>query len=203
MASYIMALDQGTTSSRAILCNEQGTICAIAQYPLKQIYPQPSWVEHDAMDILHSILRSMAAVLKNNTIKPKDIAAIGITNQRETVVIWDKRTGRPVSNAIVWQCRRTSELCKQLKMDGAEGRIQEKTGLLLDPYFSASKLKWILDQDPVLRKMAKNGELLCGTVDSWLIWNLTDKKVHCTDYSNASRTMLFDIDRLCWDEELC
>ncbi len=203
MNGYIMALDQGTTSSRAVLCDSRGEIRTVAQYPLRQIYPQPGWVEHDPLDILDTIYHAMAEAFEKSGLSPTDIAAIGITNQRETTILWDKKTGQPVANAIVWQCRRTADFCEQLKKSGLEEPIYKKTGLLIDPYFSGSKLRWLLDSNPTLRRRAENGELLFGTVDSWLIWNLTGRKVHCTDYSNASRTMLFDIDRLCWDEEIC
>lgn len=203
MNGYVLALDQGTTSSRAVLCDSHGEIQTVAQYPLRQIYPRPGWVEHDPMDILDTILHSMAEAFEKSGLSPTDIAAVGITNQRETTILWDRKTGQPVCNAIVWQCRRTAELCEQLKTDGLADAIYQKTGLLIDPYFSGTKLKWMLDQDPSLRRQAENGELLFGTVDSWLIWNLTGKRVHCTDYTNASRTMLFDIDRLCWDADIC
>ena len=203
MNGYILALDQGTTSSRAIVCNALGEIRTVAQYPLRQIYPRPGWVEHDPMDILDTIYHAMAEAFEKSGLSPTDIAAVGITNQRETTILWEKATGQPVCNAIVWQCRRTAELCQDLVAAGLKDGIYQKTGLLIDPYFSGTKLKWMLDQDPALRERARKGELLFGTVDSWLIWNLTGGKVHCTDYSNASRTMLFDIDRLCWDEEIC
>ena len=203
MNGYILALDQGTTRSRAIICNALGEIRTVAQYPLRQIYPRPGWVEHDPMDILDTIYHAMAEAFEKSGLSPTDIAAVGITNQRETTILWEKATGQPVCNAIVWQCRRTAELCQDLVAAGLKDGIYQKTGLLIDPYFSGTKLKWMLDQDPALRERARKGELLFGTVDSWLIWNLTGGKVHCTDYSNASRTMLFDIDRLCWDEEIC
>ena len=203
MNGYVLALDQGTTSSRAVLCDTHGELRTVAQYPLRQIYPRPGWVEHDPMDILDTILHAMAEVFEKSKLSPTDIAAIGITNQRETTILWDRKTGQPVCNAIVWQCRRTAELCEQLKAEGLGDLIYHRTGLLIDPYFSGTKLRWMLDQSPDLRRRAQAGELLCGTVDSWLIWNLTGRQVHCTDYSNASRTMLFDIDRLCWDEEIC
>ncbi len=203
MNGYVLALDQGTTSSRAVLCDANGELHTVAQYPLRQIYPRPGWVEHDPMDILDTILHAMAEAFEKSKLSPTDIAAIGITNQRETTILWDKKTGQPVCNAIVWQCRRTAELCEQLKAQGLGDLIYQRTGLLIDPYFSGTKLRWMLDQSPDLHRRAQAGELLCGTVDSWLIWNLTGRQVHCTDYSNASRTMLFDIDRLCWDEEIC
>lgn len=203
MNGYVLALDQGTTSSRAVLCDAHGELRTVAQYPLRQIYPRPGWVEHDPMDILDTILHAMAEAFEKSKLSPTDIAAIGITNQRETTILWDRKTGQPVCNAIVWQCRRTAELCEQLKSEGLGDLIYQRTGLLIDPYFSGTKLRWMLDQSPDLRRRAKAGELLFGTVDSWLIWNLTGHQVHCTDYSNASRTMLFDIDRLCWDEDIC
>ena len=203
MNGYVLALDQGTTSSRAVLCDANGELRTVAQYPLRQIYPRPGWVEHDPMDILDTILHAMAEAFEKSKLSPTDIAAIGITNQRETTILWDRKTGQPVCNAIVWQCRRTAELCEQLKAEGLGDLIYRRTGLLIDPYFSGTKLRWMLDQSPDLRRRAQAGELLCGTVDSWLIWNLTGRQVHCTDYSNASRTMLFDIDRLCWDEDIC
>lgn len=203
MKQYVMALDQGTTSSRAIIFDQSGNIITLAQYPFTQIYPKPGWVEHDPMEILDTELRAAAAAFEKSGLSPTDIAAIGITNQRETTVLWEKATGKPVGNAIVWQCRRTAEMCEQLEKDGMKEYIHEKTGLLLDPYFSATKIKWLLDQDPELRRRASAGEILFGTVDTWLLWNLTGGKVHTTDYSNAARTMLFDIEKLCWDETLC
>ena len=203
MFKYILALDQGTTSSRTIVFNKQGEICAKAQYEYEQIYPQAGWVEHNPDSILKSQLRSLADALIDGQIEAKDIAAIGITNQRETTILWDKRTGKPVYNAIVWQCRRTAEMCEQLKAEGLGEYIKEHTGLIIDAYFSATKIKWILDNVPEARELANEGNLLFGTVDTWLIWNLTAGRVHVTDYSNASRTMLFDVDKLCWDEYLC
>lgn len=203
MKQYVIALDQGTTSSRAVIFDRSGNIVKLAQYPLTQIFPKPGWVEHDPMEILHTELRAVAAAFESSGLSPTDIAAIGITNQRETTVLWEKETGKPIGNAIVWQCRRTADLCKQLERDGMKDYIHEKTGLLLDPYFSATKIKWLLDQDSSLRRRAQAGEILFGTVDTWLLWNLTGGKVHTTDYSNAARTMLFDIDKLCWDADLC
>lgn len=203
MFKYILALDQGTTSSRTIVFNKQGEICAKAQYEYEQIYPQAGWVEHNPDSILKSQLRSLADALIDGQIEAKEIAAIGITNQRETTILWDKRTGKPVYNAIVWQCRRTAEMCEQLKAEGLGEYIKEHTGLIIDAYFSATKIKWILDNVPEARELANEGNLLFGTVDTWLIWNLTAGRVHVTDYSNASRTMLFDVDKLCWDEYLC
>ncbi len=200
---YVMALDQGTTSSRTIVFDKHGNIVAKAQNEFRQIYPQAGWVEHDPMEILGSQIQSMSMVLGSGKIDPKKIKAIGITNQRETTIIWDKETGLPVYNAIVWQCRRTAETCEQLKKDGLEDYIREHTGLLIDAYFSGTKIKWILDNVEGAREKAEAGKLLFGTVETWLIWNLTGGKVHVTDYSNASRTMLFDVDKLCWDEYLC
>ena len=200
---YILALDQGTTSSRAIVFDKNGAIVAKAQKEFEQIYPQTGWVEHDPMEILYSQLQSVTSVLAEGKVKAGDIAGIGITNQRETTILWDKNTGKPVYNAIVWQCRRTAGLCEELKADGLEAYVKEKTGLLIDAYFSATKIKWILDNVPGVRERAQRGEILFGTVDTWLIWNLTGGKAHVTDYSNASRTMLFDVDKLVWDEKLC
>ncbi len=202
MNEYILALDQGTTSSRAILFDRMGNALYMAQFPLTQIYPKPGWVEHDPMEILSTQLKAMAEVYEKSGISPTNIACIGITNQRETTVLWEKTTGKPVANAICWQCRRTADICAQLEADGLGPYIQQKTGLLIDPYFSGTKLKWLLDQDPALRRWAADGELLFGTVDSWLIWQLTGGKVHVTDGSNASRTMLFDTSRFCWDEDI-
>ncbi len=200
---YIMALDQGTTSSRAIVFDKQGRIVAKAQNEFDQIYPKTGWVEHDPMEILYSQLRAVASVINTGNFDVKKIGGIGITNQRETTIIWDKETGKPIYNAIVWQCRRTAELCEQLKAEGLGDYIREHTGLLIDAYFSGTKIKWILDNVPGARKSAEEGKLLFGTVETWLIWNLTGGKVHVTDYSNASRTMLFDVDKLEWDEYLC
>ena len=203
MLKYILALDQGTTSSRTIVFNKHGEICAKAQYEYEQIYPKAGWVEHDPEAILKSQFRSLADALIEGGIEAKEIAAIGITNQRETTVLWDKRNGKPVYNAIVWQCRRTASMCEELKAQGLSDYIQEHTGLVIDAYFSATKIKWILDNVPEARKLADEGNLLFGTIDTWLIWNLTAGRVHVTDYSNAWRTMLFDVDKLCWDEYLC
>ena len=203
MNGYVLAVDQGTTSSRAILFDKLGNIVSMAQYPITQHYPSPGWVEHDPMEILSTELLAMEEVYEKSGLSPTDIAAIGITNQRETTIIWDKATGKPVSNAIVWQCRRTAGICETLKADGLSDTVLQKTGLLIDPYFSGTKIRWILDQDPTLQRRAEQGELLFGNVESWLIWNLTGGAAHVTDYSNAARTMLFDIDKLCWDEELC
>ncbi len=203
MNGYVIALDQGTTSSRAIVFDRSGTICAKAQFPLPQHYPQPGWVEHDPMEILGPQLLALSEVFEKSGLSPTDIAAIGITNQRETTILWDKQTGKPVSNAIVWQCRRTAPLCERLAADGMTGYIQDKTGLLIDPYFSATKIRWLLDNVPEARSLAAQGRLLFGNVETWLIWNLTGGAVHVTDYTNASRTMLFDIDTLTWDPEIC
>ena len=201
MAKYVLALDQGTTSSRAIVFDKKGNIVAKAQKEFDQIYPAAGWVEHDPMEILFSQFQAVTSVFASGGIKPEDIAAIGITNQRETTIMWDRETGKPVYNAIVWQCRRTAEFCEELKRRGLEERIQSATGLLIDAYFSATKIRWVLDNVPGAREKADRGDLLFGTVETWLIWQLTGS--HVTDYSNASRTMLFDIHRLCWDAELC
>lgn len=203
MNGYIIALDQGTTSSRSIIFDKGGNIVSLAQYPFAQIYPKPGWVEHDPMVILDSQLHAMSEAFEKSGLSPTDIAGIGITNQRETTIVWDKNTGKPVYNAIVWQCRRTAAICDELTADGMAAYVRDKTGLLIDAYFSGTKIKWILDNVPGARERAERGELLFGTVDSWLIWNLTGGKAHVSDYSNCSRTMLFDIDALCWDEELC
>lgn len=203
MEPYIVALDQGTTSSRAILFNRAGEIIARAQHPFRQIYSQPGWVEHDPMEIFATEKRALAEAIDAAHIDPKAIAAIGVTNQRETTILWDKATGEPVYNAIVWQCRRTASICDELKARGLGKTISEKTGLLIDAYFSGTKIKWLLDNVPCARQRAERGELLCGTVDSWLIWNLTGGRAHVTDYSNASRTMLFNIHSLEWDDDLC
>ncbi|MDR3645846.1 MAG: glycerol kinase GlpK [Clostridia bacterium] len=203
MKKYILALDQGTTSSRAILFDRNGRIAGKSQREFTQIYPQPGWVEHDPLELLQSQLDAMVGAVKDAGANAGEIAAIGITNQRETTVVWDKETGRPIYNAIVWQCRRTASLCEQLKKDGLEPYIREKTGLLIDAYFSATKIRWILDHVPGAREMAISGRLLFGTVDTWLIWNITGGRSHVTDYSNASRTMLFDIGALRWDPPLC
>lgn len=203
MNGYVMALDQGTTSSRAIIFDSRGEIITLAQYPFRQIYPRPGWVEHDPMTILDSQLHAMCEAFEKSGLSPTDIAGIGITNQRETTIVWNKTTGRPVYNAIVWQCRRTAGICDELTADGMGAYIRDKTGLLIDAYFSGTKIKWILDNVVGAREQAERGELLFGTVDSWLIWNLTGGKTHVSDFSNASRTMLFNIDSLCWDEWLC
>ena len=198
---YVIALDQGTTSSRAIVFDRAGAVRSMGQYPLTQHYPQPGWVEHDPMEILRTQLMALAEAYERSGAAPAEIAAIGVTNQRETAVVWEKDTGRPIMNAIVWQCRRTAEECRRLEQAGLGPLVRQRTGLLIDAYFSGPKISWILDHVPGARARTEKGELLCGTVDSWLIWNLTG--CHVSDYSNCSRTMLFDIDRLCWDEELC
>jgi glycerol kinase len=202
LEKYIIALDQGTTSSRAILFDSKCNKVSSSQREFKQIYPKPGWVEHNPMDIWDSQIRSLIDLIRNSKIDIGSIETLGITNQRETIILWEKNTGKPVYNAIVWQCRRTSDICKKLEEDNYADSIREKTGLLIDPYFSSTKIKWILDNIPGLRKRASNGEICIGTVDSWLIWNLTGGKSHVTDYSNASRTMLFNINTLEWDDEL-
>lgn len=202
MAKYVMALDQGTTSSRCILFDHQGNIKAMAQREFKQIFPRPGWVEHNPMEIWSSQLAVASEAMALNNTKADEIAGIGITNQRETTIIWNKETGQPIYNAIVWQCRRTAPMIDQLKADGLEKMVIEKTGLIPDAYFSASKIAWILENVEGARELANQDKLLFGTVDTWLIYNLTGGKVHVTDYTNASRTMLFDIHRLCWDDEL-
>lgn len=202
MSKYVMALDQGTTSSRCILFNKQGEILSMAQKEFGQIYPKPGWVEHNPKEIWSSQLAVTTEAMAMAGASPEDIAAIGITNQRETTIVWDKTTGEPVYNAIVWQCRRTADKIDALSAAGYGDMIRKKTGLVPDAYFSATKIAWILENVPDAREKAQKGELLFGTVDSWLIYNLTKGEVHVTDYTNASRTMLFDINRLCWDEEL-
>ena len=199
---YIMSLDQGTTSSRCILFDKTGTAVSTAQKEYRQIYPHPGWVEQDPMEIWQSQLEVAQRAMTQAGLCAADIAAIGITNQRETTILWDKRTGKPIYNAIVWQCRRTAEDCERLAAAGYTQPLQEKTGLLLDAYFSATKIRWILEQVPGAQKLAEEGNLLFGTVDTWLIWNLTGGQVHATDYSNASRTMLFNIHTLQWDTEI-
>jgi len=199
---YIMAFDAGTTSNRCIIFDKKGNICSVAQREFKQIYPKAGWVEHDANEIWATQYGVAAEAMQKIGVSPKDIAAIGITDQRETTIVWDKATGEPVYNAIVWQCRRTSEYCDSLKDKGLEDSFREKTGLIIDAYFSATKLKWILDNVKGARQKAENGELLFGTVETWLIWKLTKGKVHITDYSNASRTMMFNINTLEWDKDI-
>ncbi len=202
MAKYIMALDAGTTSNRCILFNEKGEICSMAQKEFTQYFPKPGWVEHDPREIWSTQLAVARQAMNEIHVSACDIAAIGITNQRETAIVWDKNTGKPVYNAIVWQCRRTSEYCDSLKEKGLTELFQKKTGLVIDAYFSGTKVKWILDHVEGARERAKRGELLFGTVETWLIWKLTKGAVHVTDYSNASRTMLFNINTLEWDDEI-
>ena len=202
MEKYMMALDQGTTSSRCILFNKAGEIISVAQQEFKQIYPQPGWVEHDPLEIWASQMSVAIAAMGKAGVIASQIQGIGITNQRETTVVWNKHTGLPVYNAIVWQCRRTSEYIDSLKAEGLDALIREKTGLIADAYFSGSKIKWILDHVEGAREAAEKGDLLFGTIDTWLIWKLTGGKVHVTDYTNASRTMLYNIHDLCWDDEL-
>ena len=199
---YIMSLDQGTTSSRCILFDKEGNICSVAQKEFRQIFPQPGWVEHDAEEIWFTTLEVSRTAMRKLGVEASDIAAIGITNQRETTVVWDKNTGHPIANAIVWQCRRTSDIIDDLVRNGLSDMIREKTGLVPDAYFSGSKIKWLLDNVPGTRERAQRGELLFGTIDSWLIWKLTGGSVHVTDQTNASRTMLYNIHTLQWDEEL-
>ena len=199
---YILALDQGTSSCRAILFDKSGNIFATEQQEFTQNYPQPGWVEHNANEIWQTQVKVTQDILKNNKISPKEIAAIGITNQRETTVIWDKLTGEPIHNAIVWQDRRTAFICDKLKADGHEEAIREKTGLVTDAYFSGTKIQWLLDEVAGARERAERGDLLFGTMDSWLVWKLTGGKVHITDYTNASRTLLYNIHELKWDEDL-
>ena len=202
MAKYIMALDAGTTSNRCILFNKKGEMCSVSQREFTQHFPEPGWVEHDPNEIWACQLAVAVEAMNKIGITAKDIAAIGITNQRETTIVWDKNTGEPIYPAIVWQCRRTSEMCDLLKERGLTEKYREKTGLVIDAYFSATKIKWILDHVEGAREKAENQELLFGTVETWLIWKLTKGKVHVTDYSNASRTMLFNINSLEWDDEI-
>ena len=202
MKQYIIALDQGTTSSRAIAFDRAGRIVAMAQKELTQIYPQPGYVEQDPLEIYATQSGVLAEVLAKGDILPEEVAGIGISNQRETTILWEKDTGRPVYNAIVWQCRRTAGICEELKNAGCEDYIRRSTGLLIDAYFSGTKIKWILDHVPGLRERANQGEILFGTVDSWLVWKMTGGAVHITDFTNASRTMLYNIRDLCWDENI-
>lgn len=202
METYILSLDQGTTSSRAILFNKSGEVLYIAQKEFTQYFPNPGWVEHNANEIWGSILSVIASCLSEMNVKPEQIAGIGITNQRETTVVWDKETGQPIHHAIVWQSRQTSEICTQLKGEGLDDLFLQKTGLLIDAYFSGTKVKWILDHVDGAREKAENGDLLFGTIDTWLIWKLSGGKSHVTDYSNASRTLMYNIHDLKWDEEL-
>lgn len=202
MPKYIMALDAGTTSNRCILFDKAGNICSMAQKEFTQIFPKPGWVEHDADEIFATQLEVARLAMQNVNATPADIAAIGITNQRETTIVWNKSTGRPICNAIVWQCRRTADYCDALKEQGLTDTIREKTGLVIDPYFSGTKIRWILQNVDGAKAMAEKGELLFGTVETWLIWKLSGGKIHVTDYSNASRTMLFNINTLHWDKEI-
>ena len=202
MAKYIMALDAGTTSNRCILFDHAGRVCSVAQKEFSQIFPQPGWVEHDADEIFSTQLEVAKQAMVNIGATAGDIAAIGITNQRETTIVWNKYTGRPICNAIVWQCRRTAPFCDELVAEGLTDSIRAKTGLVIDPYFSGTKIRWILENVPGARQQAEAGELLFGTVETWLIWKLTGGNVHVTDYSNASRTMLFNINTLQWDSEI-
>lgn len=199
---YIVALDQGTTSSRAVVLDSNANIISIAQREFTQIYPKSGWVEHDPLEIWASQSSTLVEALAKADIDSDQVAAIGITNQRETTVVWERETGKPIYNAIVWQCRRTADICEQLKRDGMEELIRHNTGLVVDPYFSATKIKWILDNVEGARERARRGELLFGTIDTWLIWKMTQGRVHVTDYTNASRTMLFNIRELDWDETL-
>lgn len=201
--SYVIALDQGTTSSRCVIFDNEANVKDIVQKEFTQIYPQPGWVEHDPMEIYASQYSVLTEAVARCGIRPYHIKAIGITNQRETTIVWDKNTGKPIYNAIVWQCRRTAEIVEQVRKDNLEKYIKENTGLVLDAYFSATKIKWILNNVPGAKEKAKNGDLLFGTVDTWLIWKLTGGNVHATDYTNASRTMLFNIKTLKWDKKLC
>ncbi len=202
MSKYIVALDQGTTSSRSVLFDENGKQLAIEQQEFTQIFPHPGWVEHDAQEILEAQLKTFRDLVRNNEIDYTDIAAIGITNQRETAVVWNKNTGKPIYNAIVWQDKRTAPICEDLKKKDLEDYIRKNTGLVIDSYFSGTKIKWILDTVEGARALAEEGELLFGTIDTWLIWNLTEGKVHVTDYSNASRTLIYNITLLSWDDTL-
>lgn len=202
MQKFVMAIDQGTTSSRVIIFDQAGKVKGRSQREFRQIFPQPGWVEHDPIEIWASVLSVITEVLAENSIHPQQIATIGITNQRETTVVWDKTTGLPIYNAIVWQSRQTEYICENLREEGCEQLFRDKTGLLIDPYFSGTKITWILDHVKGARARAERGELLFGTIDSWLIWKLTDGQAHVTDYSNASRTLMYNIDQLQWDDEL-
>ena len=202
MSKFIMALDAGTTSNRCILFNEDGEICSMAQKEFRQMFPNPGWVEHDANEIWSTQLGVAVEAMSKIGATAADIAAIGITNQRETAIVWNKETGEPVYNAIVWQCRRTADIADALKKKGLEDSYRKKTGLIIDAYFSATKIKWILDNVKGARKLAEEGKLLFGTVETWLIWKLTKGEAHVTDYSNASRTMLFNINTLTWDKDI-
>ena len=202
MKKYILALDEGTTSARAILFDKNGTAVSVSQHEFTQIYPKEGYVEHDPLEIYSAQYSALTEAIAKIGAEPTEIAAVGITNQRETAIVWDKTTGKPIYNAIVWQCKRTAPLCEELKKQGLEDYISKTTGLRIDAYFSATKIKWLLDNVEGAREKAENGELLFGTVDTWLIWKLSGGKIHVTDYTNASRTMLFDINRLCWDKKL-
>ena len=202
MSKYIMAMDAGTTSNRCILFNKKGQVCSVAQREFTKYFPHPGWVEHDADEIWACQLGVAVEAMNKIGASAEDIAAIGITNQRETAIVWDRKTGEPVYNAIVWQCRRTSEYCDSLKEKGLTEKFRQKTGLVIDAYFSATKIKWILDNVPGARERAERQELLFGTVETWLIWKMTKGRAHVTDYSNASRTMLFNINTLSWDDEI-
>lgn len=199
---YIVALDQGTTSSRAVILDHDANIVTVAQREFTQLYPQTGWVEHDPLEIYATQSATLVEAMGKAGIRPDEIAAIGITNQRETTIVWNRHTGKPIYNAIVWQCRRTAPICEQLKSEGLEDYIRENTGLVVDPYFSGTKIKWILDHVDGAHELAQQGDLLFGTVDTWLIWKMTQGRVHVTDYTNASRTMLFNINTLEWDETL-
>ena len=199
---YIISLDQGTTSSRAIIFDKNLNVISTSKREITQIYPEPGWVEHNPMEIWATQRSVLTEVVAKSGISLKDVAAIGITNQRETTIVWDKITGEPIYNAIVWQCRRTAEICENLKKRNIEEYIKENTGLIIDAYFSGTKIKWILDNVEGAREKAEKGELLFGTVDSWLVWKLTGGKVHVTDYTNASRTMLYNIKKLSWDKKI-
>ncbi len=199
---YVVALDQGTTSSRAVVLDHDANIVSVSQREFTQIYPQAGWVEHDPMEIYATQSSTLVEALGKAGIRSDEVAAIGITNQRETTVVWNKETGKPVYNAIVWQCRRTAAICEELKERGLESYIRDNTGLVLDPYFSGTKIKWILDNVEGAREQAEAGQLLFGTVDTWLVWKMTQGRVHVTDYTNASRTMLFNINTLQWDEKI-
>ena len=202
MQKYIMAMDSGTTSNRCILFNEQGEMCSVSQREFKQYFPKPGWVEHDGNEIWASQLAVAVEAMQKINVSAEEISAIGITNQRETALVWDRVTGEPVYHAIVWQCRRTAEYCDELKKRGLTEQFRQKTGLVIDAYFSGTKLKWILDHVPGARERAVKGELLFGTIETWLIWKLTKGRVHVTDYSNASRTLMFNINSLDWDREI-
>lgn len=202
LEKYILAIDQGTTSSRAVIIDKKGTLVASQQKELTQFYPQTGWVEHSPEEIWNSVQSVIAGVFIKSDVQPKQIASIGITNQRETTVIWDRESGKPIYNAICWQSRQSTDICQRLKEEGRQSQIQEKTGLPIDPYFSATKVRWILDHVPGAQERAEKGELAFGTIDSWLVWKLTDGEKHLTDYTNASRTMMFNIEELCWDKEI-